>query len=165
MSHHNYNNHGRSSRPSHPGGDSHSGSFLEQGRTILPPLTIAFPTSDSPGSFFNVTSTHVNSTLASLDTVSGNYPSQYPTQQRSTPVPYGQPYCACFDRRWTSLTVLTLHAKTHLPSSNPKLGTLRVVIIRTSSFPTRDTLALRRTALTIEGRPPLARLTLGSSGL
>ncbi|KAI9449406.1 homeobox-domain-containing protein [Lactarius psammicola] len=72
MSHHNYNNHGRSSRPSHTGGDSHSGSFLEQGRTILPPLTIAFPTSDSP--------------------VPGNYSSPYPTQQRSTPVPYEQPY-------------------------------------------------------------------------
>ncbi|KAI0256316.1 hypothetical protein BJV78DRAFT_1278830 [Lactifluus subvellereus] len=58
-----------------PGGDSHSGSsFSEQGRTTLPPLTIAFPTSDSP--------------------VSGNYPypTPYTTQQRSTPVPYEQPY-------------------------------------------------------------------------
>ncbi|KAH9176776.1 homeobox-domain-containing protein [Lactarius sanguifluus] len=74
MSHHNYNynNPARSSRPSHSSGDSHSGSFLEQGRTILPPLTIAFPTSDSPGP--------------------GNY---YPTtqQQRSTPVSsYEQTY-------------------------------------------------------------------------
>ncbi|KAH9040168.1 homeobox-domain-containing protein [Lactarius pseudohatsudake] len=98
MSHHNYNynNPARSSRPSHSSGDSHSGSFLEQGRTILPPLTIAFPTSDSPGSSFHVTSTHVNSTLASFDTGPGNY---YPTtQQRSTPVSsYEQTYCAYFD--------------------------------------------------------------------
>ncbi|KAI0305413.1 hypothetical protein B0F90DRAFT_1666320 [Multifurca ochricompacta] len=73
MSHPNYNTHGRSLRPSPTGGDSHSGSsFSEQGRTILPPLTIAFPTSNSP--------------------VSGNYPNPYTTQQRSTPVPYEQTY-------------------------------------------------------------------------
>src|SRR6266404_3684815 len=47
MSHHNYPNHGRF-RQSPTGGDSGS-SYSEQGhgRTILPPLTIAFPTSDS----------------------------------------------------------------------------------------------------------------------
>src|SRR5882762_5073445 len=100
MSHHNYNNHGRSSRPNPTCGDSHSGSFLEQGRTVLPPLTIAFPTSNTPGSLSNVTSANMNSIFASLDTVSGNYSSPpYPIQQRSTPVSYEQPYCACFDCR------------------------------------------------------------------
>ena len=96
MSHHNYPNHGRF-RQSPTGGDSGS-SYSEQGRTILPPLTIAFPTSNSPGSLFNDAAAHphLNSTLfASFDTVSntGNYPSTYPTAQRSTPVPYEQPYC------------------------------------------------------------------------
>ncbi|KAI9434744.1 hypothetical protein F5148DRAFT_1006085 [Russula earlei] len=54
---------------SHPtGGDSRTGSWYSQhGRTVLPPLTIAFPTSDSPV-FNNI---------------------YYPAQQRSTPVPYG----------------------------------------------------------------------------
>ncbi|KAI0268801.1 hypothetical protein BC834DRAFT_653852 [Gloeopeniophorella convolvens] len=70
---HNYDSHARSLRPNPTGGDPHSGSsFSEQGRTTLPPLTIAFPTSDSP--------------------VSGNYPSHYPSQQRSTPVPYDPHY-------------------------------------------------------------------------
>src|SRR6266404_8530720 len=97
MSHHNYPNHGRF-RQSPTGGDSGS-SYSEHGhgRTILPPLTIAFPTSDSPGSLFNDAAAHphLNSTLfASFDTVSNNYPGTYPTGQRSTPVPYGQqPYC------------------------------------------------------------------------
>ncbi|KAH9978982.1 hypothetical protein BGW80DRAFT_709062 [Lactifluus volemus] len=73
MSHPNYNSLGGSQRNGPPVGDSHSGSsFSEQGRTTLPPLTIAFPTSDS--------------------SVSGNYSIPYPTQQRSTPVPYEQPY-------------------------------------------------------------------------
>ncbi|KAN0111482.1 hypothetical protein V8E52_008505 [Russula decolorans] len=75
------------------GGDSGS-SYSEQGRTILPPLTIAFPTSDSPGSLFNdaAADPHLNSTLfAPFDTVSNNY-TTYPTAaQRSTPVPE-QPY-------------------------------------------------------------------------
>src|SRR5258707_13053475 len=97
MSHHNYPNHGRF-RQSPTSGDSHSGSsYTEQGRTTLPPLTIAFPTSDSPGSLFNDAAAppHLYSTLlASLDTVSNNYPN-YPIAQRSTPVPYEQPYCTC----------------------------------------------------------------------
>jgi hypothetical protein len=61
MSQHNYNNHGRSPRPSHTGGDSHSGSFMEQGRTTLPSLTEAFPTFDPPGSFIFCHLTHLNS--------------------------------------------------------------------------------------------------------
>ncbi|KAF8482589.1 hypothetical protein DFH94DRAFT_728289 [Russula ochroleuca] len=70
MSHHNYPNPGRQSRLSHTGTNSHSGSlYPEQGRTILPPLTIAFPTSDSPVSNTN-----------------------YINPQRSTPVPYEPPY-------------------------------------------------------------------------
>ncbi|KAI9511138.1 homeobox-domain-containing protein [Russula earlei] len=75
MSHPNYNSHhGRPLRPSPTGGDSHSGSlYSEQGRTTLPPLTIAFPTSDPPVS-------------------NNNYPNPFPTQQRSTPVSYEQTY-------------------------------------------------------------------------
>ena len=54
MSHHNYpNRHEGPLRPSYTGTNSHRGSlYPEQGRTILPPLTIAFPTSDSLGSLF-----------------------------------------------------------------------------------------------------------------
>ncbi len=92
--------------------------FFEQGRTILPPLTIDFPASDSPSSLFNVTSTRLNS---SLDTVSGNYSSPYPTQRRSTPVSHEQQYCACFAIGEPSLTVLTPNAKTRLLSSKHKL--------------------------------------------
>ena len=51
----------------------------------MPPLTIAFPTSDSPGSLFNDATAHPHlySTLfASSDTVSNNYSSTYPIAQR-----------------------------------------------------------------------------------
>ncbi|KAF8482601.1 hypothetical protein DFH94DRAFT_372597 [Russula ochroleuca] len=93
MSHHNYPNHGRQSRLSHTGTNSHSGSlYPEQGRTILPPLTIAFPTSDSPGSLFYDAPVHphLNSTLpAPFDTVSNPH---YIAAQRSTPVLYEAPY-------------------------------------------------------------------------
>jgi hypothetical protein len=94
MSHNNYPNTGRFSRQGHTGGDSGS-SHSEQGRTILPPLTIAFPTSDPPGSFSNDAAAYplLNSTLfASPDTASGHYPNTYPTA-RSTPIPYEPPYC------------------------------------------------------------------------
>lgn len=65
MSHHTYPNDGRF-RQSPTGGDSGSSySGQGHGRTILPPLTIAFPTSDSP--------------------VSNNYIHR---AQRSTPVPH-----------------------------------------------------------------------------
>ncbi|KAI0293260.1 hypothetical protein BC826DRAFT_391625 [Russula brevipes] len=68
----NYNSHhGGSSSRSSAGGHSHSGSYPEQGRTTtLPPVTVAFPTTDSPGPT--------------------NY--CYPTQQRSTPIPIDQQY-------------------------------------------------------------------------
>src|SRR5258707_92732 len=97
MSYPNYHNHGRSPRQNPPGADSHSGSlYSEQGRTTLPPLTIAFPTSsDPPGlSSLNFNPTHLNSTFTSLDTASNNnYQNPCPTQNRSTPVPYQPPYC------------------------------------------------------------------------
>src|SRR5882762_2474913 len=66
-------------------GETHSGSSLqEQGRrTILPPLTLAFPTSHSPGLFFNVHSTYLGSNLKSSDTASANFASHY-TQQRAS---------------------------------------------------------------------------------
>jgi hypothetical protein len=69
MSHHNYPNHGRF-RQSPTGGDS-SSLYSEQGhgRTILPPLTIAFPTSNSPGLLFNNTAAHPHLN-ASFDTES-----------------------------------------------------------------------------------------------
>ncbi len=64
-----------------------------------------------------------------------------------------------------SLTVLILNAKTRLLSSKRKPDTLGLVIIRTSSLPTRGTIAVRRTTLTTEPQLPLARLTLGGSCL
>ena len=81
MSHNNYNNHPRSSMPSYTSGGSHSGPFLEQGRTItVPPLTkTLLLISDSPGSL----STNVDSTT--LNTMSGTNSSPYPVPQRSTP--------------------------------------------------------------------------------
>ncbi|KAF8461765.1 hypothetical protein DFH94DRAFT_71127 [Russula ochroleuca] len=61
--------------PIHPNQLSPSGSgspYSEQGRTILPPLTIAYPMSDSP--------------------VSIDFPNTDITVPRSTPVPYEPPY-------------------------------------------------------------------------
>ena len=49
MSNHDYPNHGRSFRPSPTGGNSHGGSsYSRQGRTILPPLTIALAENPQP---------------------------------------------------------------------------------------------------------------------
>jgi hypothetical protein len=44
---------------------------------MLPPLTIAFPTSDSPGPSLNFTSAYLNSAFASPDTGPNNYPKSY----------------------------------------------------------------------------------------
>src|SRR5882762_8802343 len=66
-------------------GETHSGSSLqEQGRrTILPPLTLAFPTSHSPGLFFNVHSTYLGSNLKSPDIASTSFAGHYSQQRPS----------------------------------------------------------------------------------
>ncbi|KAI9450415.1 hypothetical protein F5148DRAFT_1290819 [Russula earlei] len=76
---------------SHPtGGDSRTGSLYSQhGRTVLPPLTIASPTSDSPGLSFNIALIYMNSTFTALKVFNNIYPSNYPAQHRFNPVPYG----------------------------------------------------------------------------
>jgi len=104
--------------------------FFEQGRTILPPLTIDFPASDSPSSLFNVTSTRLTSSLDSV-------------RKLFKPIPYLAAFYSSIIRATIlcvltvvepSLTVLTLNAKTHLLSSKHKPDTLRLVIIRTSCY-------------------------------
>ena len=170
MPHHYNPNYGAFTRQSPTGGDSGS-SYSEQGRTILPPLTIAFPTSDSPGSLFNDVEPdpHLNSTpFAPFDTVSNNYPT-YPTAQRSTPVPE-PPYCMLFLGLVNAVPLTSsLNVKTHLrlrSSSRHMHHTPRTPrTLRTSSFPMQDTIAVtvRRStaALTTEPRLPLVQLILG----
>jgi hypothetical protein len=92
--HHDYPNHGGSLRPhrqSPTGGDSHCSSlYLEgtwEGRTVLPPLTIAFPTSDSSGSLFDDVPAlpSLNSTpFAPFDAVPTNVPNIF--AQRPSPL-------------------------------------------------------------------------------
>jgi hypothetical protein len=60
------------------------------------------------------------------------------------------------------MLLLTPHVKT-LPNSKHKPDMLAT--LHTSSFPIQDTLAVSRTAPTIEHRLPLAQLTLGDSRL
>jgi hypothetical protein len=159
----NYNSHhGRSLRPS-PTNDSHSGqSYPDQGRTTLPPLTIAFPTSDSPGSLLNFTSTtQLNLSSPSPDTVHNNY--LYPYQQRSTtPASSQQHYCT-----WTWPLVNTAppssnpRVKTSLPSNKRRLHTL---ILHTRRLPnSQDSMAARHTALITEFRHPLVQPTHGGT--
>ena len=159
MSSYNYYGSGRSSRASHhTGGDSHNGSF-EQGRIILPSLTEAFPTSNSPGSSFHVTQTYVPVNSNPLNTVSGSYPSPHPPQQYPT---YPQ-FRACLTVGKPSLSVLTPNAKTHLPSSKLKLDTASLITIQvnTRSLPTLgyQAVVVRRTT-TID---PHTRQTIGAS--
>jgi hypothetical protein len=162
MSYYDYFGNGRSSRTSHRGGDSHNGSF-EQGRTVLPPLTVAFPTSDSPGSSFHVTPTHVPVNSIPFNTVPGSHSSLHPPQQHPA---YVEQFRACLTVGKPSLTVLTPNAKKHLPSSKLKLHTARLITIQvhTSSLPTLGTQAVvvRRTT-TIEPHLRLTRQTLGGS--
>ena len=160
----NYNSHGRPLRQS-PTSDSHSGqSHSDPGRTTLPPLTIAFPISDSPGLSLNFTSTtYPNSVFSSPDTVNNNYLYSYPTQQRSTtPASSQQHYCTW---PWplvnAASTSSNSHAKTRirLPSSQRSPHTL---ILRTRRIPSsQDTMVVRRMAHITELRRPLLRPTLG----
>jgi hypothetical protein len=162
----NYNSHGRPLRQS-PTSDSHSGqSYSDQGRTTLPPLTIAFPTSDPPGLSLNFTSTtYPNLAFPSPDTVHNNYLYPYPTQQRSTtPASSQQHYCTW---PWplvnAASTSSNSHAKTRLPSSKRRPLTL---ILRTRRIPSsQDTMAVRRMALITELRRPLVQPTLGGTRL
>lgn len=160
----------RSSKPSHTGGDAHNGSFEQGRRTILPPLTIAFPTSDSPGLSFHVTPPHVPVNSIPFNTVSGTHssPHPHPTQPHPT---YVQPqFRACLTVGESSLIVLTPNAKMRLPSSKRMLDTASTLItsqVRTSRLPTRGTKAaqaVRRTTTT-EPHLPLTRQTLGGSRL
>ena len=89
-----YPNSGRLQSKSPTRGDTQSGSSVpEQGRrTILPPLTLAFPTSHSPGLFSYVNSMYINSDLKSTDVAPSTYASHY-TQQRH-PQPYDAGYAS-----------------------------------------------------------------------
>jgi len=136
MTYPNHNNHGRSPRPNPPGVDSHSGlSYAEQGTITLPLLTVTFPTPfEPPGLSLNFTSTHPNSTFTSLDTVPNNYQNPYPTQSRSTPVPYQQPYCTW---SWPLLDCFHLFQLLCEDSSNQqkrRLHALLHVILRTMAI-------------------------------
>ena len=159
-----YDYYPRSSKPSHTGDDSYNGSF-EPGRTVLPPLAVAFPTSDSPGSSSHVTPTYLplNSTTPT-NTVSGSHsiphlPYQHPTYVQK------QQYRAYLTINVHSITVLNTNAKTRLPSS--KLHTARLVTLQIRSsclrVTTRGTRAVRPT--TTEILLPLIHQTLGDTRL
>jgi hypothetical protein len=70
-----------------PGGDpQNSGVFQtgQGGRTVLPPISSAFPTSHFPGLFFSIVSKVQCAQIDSLScVVPGSYASQYPQQQYS----------------------------------------------------------------------------------
>ncbi|KAI0268854.1 hypothetical protein BC834DRAFT_656995 [Gloeopeniophorella convolvens] len=162
---HNYDSHARSLRPNPTGGDPHIGSsFSEQGRTTLPPLTIAFPTSDSPGLSSDVAPTHVDSIFGSSDShrqLSRSLPVS-PTLYSSAIRP---PLLFVVSFEISGCWFTDFYHQTRPLSSRLKLDTQAMrPRPRTSNSPTRDTLVAKRTVLP-EFRLLLVPPTQGDSRL
>ena len=156
----NYYNHGRSSRSSPPGVDPHSGlSYPDQGRrTTLPPLTIAFLTSDSPGLSLYSTSTHLNSTFTSLAQCPPITKIHHTLRNLVLP-PYHtsslQAIVRDYGRYQTPSTSSNPDVKTRLPNSKRSIHTL---ILRIMRLRIQDIKAVSSTTLTtVEFRRTLGR--------
>jgi hypothetical protein len=151
--------HGRSLRPS-PTNDSHSGqSYPDQGRTTLPPLTIAFPTSDSRGSLLNFTpTTQLNlsspTKCTTITCIPTNSVLQSPHHLSSIVV---RGLCRC--KR--CFPVSNSHVKTSPPSSKRRFHT---IILRTHRLlNSQDVMVVRHMALITELHHPLVQPSLGST--